>query len=229
LEATKPISQPKTPSPPGSMRPAPARREHGTVNGAIRVVEQLANSAGEHRGSIKRFSQALESRGLTRVRQRRGGGNPVVGFDGLRRFRSPNRRGTIDERRVCAGCAASGGYPLMRARVCECLIQTPGTSGTDRPEAPGDDPPRRRSPVSHRGRDRHEGGRQLARLAGGGIYLGKIRPSRPDPLFGQPRYWPAVRSFLDRRAGMALTLAPLTRDGEEKWDDDRGRKSRARP
>jgi hypothetical protein len=52
---------------------------------------------------------------------------------------------------------------------------------------------------------------------------------RPDPLFGQRRYWPAVRAFLDRRAGMAQSLAPLTRDGEEKWDDDRGRKSRARP
>ena len=51
---------------------------------------------------------------------------------------------------------------------------------------------------------------------------------RPDPLFGQRRYWPAVRAFLDRRAGMAQTLAPLTRDGEENWDDDRGRKSRAR-
>jgi hypothetical protein len=51
---------------------------------------------------------------------------------------------------------------------------------------------------------------------------------RPDPLFGQRRYWPAVRAFLDRRAGMAQSLAPLTRDGEENWDDDRGRKSRAR-
>lgn|GEM_PF-2619470 len=51
---------------------------------------------------------------------------------------------------------------------------------------------------------------------------------RPDPLFGQRRYWPAVRSFLDRRAGMAQSLAPLTRDGEEHWDDNRGRKSRAR-
>jgi hypothetical protein len=50
---------------------------------------------------------------------------------------------------------------------------------------------------------------------------------RPDPLFGQLRYWPAVRAFLDRRAGMAQSLAPLTRDGEEHWDDDRGRKSRA--
>jgi hypothetical protein len=50
----------------------------------------------------------------------------------------------------------------------------------------------------------------------------------PDPLFGQRRYWPAVRAFLDRRAGMAQSLAPLTRDGKENWDDNRGRKSRAR-
>jgi hypothetical protein len=45
---------------------------------------------------------------------------------------------------------------------------------------------------------------------------------RPDPLFGQRRYWPAVRAFLDRRAGMAQSLAALTRDGEENWDDHRG-------
>jgi hypothetical protein len=59
--------------------------------------------------------------------------------------------------------------------------------------------------------------------------LEKFGLPRPDPLFGQRRYWPAVRAFLDRRAGMAQSLAPLTRDGAEKWDDDRGRKSRARP
>jgi putative DNA primase/helicase len=48
-----------------------------------------ANSAGEHPGSIKRFSQALESRGFTRIRQRRGAGNPAAGFDGLRLFQEP--------------------------------------------------------------------------------------------------------------------------------------------
>ena len=48
-----------------------------------------ANSAGEHPGSIKRFSQALESRGFRRVRQRRGGGNPIAGFDGLRLSQEP--------------------------------------------------------------------------------------------------------------------------------------------
>jgi hypothetical protein len=76
---------------------------------------------------------------------------------------------------------------------------------------------------SHGGRDRPEGGSRRARLAAGGICLEKSGLPRPDPLFGQP----AVRAFLDRRAGMAQALAPLTRDGEEKWDDDRGRKSRA--
>jgi hypothetical protein len=59
--------------------------------------------------------------------------------------------------------------------------------------------------------------------------LEKTGLPRPDPLFGQRRYWPAVRAFLDRRAGMAQSLGPLTRDGEEHWDDAGGRKSRARP
>lgn len=50
----------------------------------------------------------------------------------------------------------------------------------------------------------------------------------PDPVFGRRRYWPAVRAYLDRRAGLLQTPSPLTRDGEEHWGDDRGRKSRAR-
>jgi hypothetical protein len=52
-------------------------------------------------------------------------------------------------------------------------------------------------------------------------------PTR-DPLFDNCRYWPAVRAFLDRRAGLVHNPSPLSRDGEENWDDDRGRKSRAR-
>jgi hypothetical protein len=52
---------------------------------------------------------------------------------------------------------------------------------------------------------------------------------RRHPLFGQRRYWPAVRAFLDRRAGLKQSSTPLTRDGEENWnDDDQRRKSRAR-
>jgi hypothetical protein len=49
-----------------------------------------------------------------------------------------------------------------------------------------------------------------------------------DPVFGRRRYWPAVRAYLDRRAGLLHSPSPLTRDGEENWDADRGRKSRAR-
>jgi len=94
---------------------------------------------------------------------------------------------------------------------------------------PADGPPRgRRSPVSDRGRDRLEVGVTTLDWQAAACVLEKSGLPRPDPLFGQRRYWPAVRSFLDRRAGMAQSLAPLTRDGEEHWDDNRGRKSRAR-
>jgi hypothetical protein len=51
----------------------------------------------------------------------------------------------------------------------------------------------------------------------------------PDPLFENRRYWPAVRAFLDRRAGLMHSTSTLNRDGEENWDADRGRKSHARP
>lgn len=50
----------------------------------------------------------------------------------------------------------------------------------------------------------------------------------PDPLFHNRRYWPAVRAYLDRRAGLVHDAPPPIRDGEEKWDGDRGRRSRAR-
>jgi hypothetical protein len=43
-----------------------------------------ANLAGEYPGSIKRFSQALESRGFGQSRKRRGDDNPSRGFNGLR-------------------------------------------------------------------------------------------------------------------------------------------------
>lgn len=44
---------------------------------------------------------------------------------------------------------------------------------------------------------------------------------RADPLFGG-RYLPAVRAFLDRRAGIAAQSSPLPLaiDGAEKWDGD---------
>jgi hypothetical protein len=40
---------------------------------------------------------------------------------------------------------------------------------------------------------------------------------RKDPLFGGKRYWPAVDSFMKRRAGLNVPLVPT--DGEENWDD----------
>ncbi len=51
---------------------------------------------------------------------------------------------------------------------------------------------------------------------------------RPDPVFGRRRYWPAVRAYLDRRAGLLHASSPIVLDGEENWSDDRGRQSRAR-
>ena len=47
--------------------------------------------------------------------------------------RSPNRHGTIGERRRCAGCAGSLDYRLTRVRVCarKWISRGRGTSGTD--------------------------------------------------------------------------------------------------
>lgn len=46
-----------------------------------------------------------------------------------------------------------------------------------------------------------------------------------DPLFGERRYWPAVRAFLDRRAGLMqdarISLSP---DGEEDHHYELSRK-----
>ena len=51
---------------------------------------------------------------------------------------------------------------------------------------------------------------------------------RVDPAFGA-RYWPAVKAWLDRRAGIGSMTVPATPDGKENWHEpDRGR-SRARP
>lgn len=49
---------------------------------------------------------------------------------------------------------------------------------------------------------------------------------RPDPLFGGRRHWPAVKAFLDRRAGLGQSSVPVT-DGSENWDEKR-RAQRAR-
>ncbi|MBO0904214.1 winged helix-turn-helix domain-containing protein [Jiella sonneratiae] len=41
---------------------------------------------------------------------------------------------------------------------------------------------------------------------------------RPDPMFHDRRYWPAIRAFLDRRAGLDRSGLTLQPDGEEHWD-----------
>ena len=52
---------------------------------------------------------------------------------------------------------------------------------------------------------------------------------RPDPLFGGRRYWPAVRAYLDRRAGMGQPSTVPVADGEETWNErSDGRRARAR-
>lgn len=39
---------------------------------------------------------------------------------------------------------------------------------------------------------------------------------RVDPVFGA-RYWPAVRAWLDRRAGLSSMTVPAKPDGEENF------------
>lgn len=39
---------------------------------------------------------------------------------------------------------------------------------------------------------------------------------RIDPLLGG-RFWPAVRTFLDRRHGLLNDRVPATADGQESW------------
>ena len=41
---------------------------------------------------------------------------------------------------------------------------------------------------------------------------------RKDPLFGGKRYWPAVDTFMKRRAG--LSIPAVQTDGEENWNDE---------
>lgn len=42
---------------------------------------------------------------------------------------------------------------------------------------------------------------------------------RKDPLFGERRYWPAVKAFLDRRSGISI-VAPLPPDGQENYGNE---------
>lgn len=41
---------------------------------------------------------------------------------------------------------------------------------------------------------------------------------RQDPVFGDRRYWPAVKRFLDQRAGLFQNNLPLAPDGEENHE-----------
>lgn len=50
---------------------------------------------------------------------------------------------------------------------------------------------------------------------------------RVDPVFGG-RYWPAVRAWLDRRAGIGSGTVPAAPDGEENWEAFRNGPKRAR-
>jgi hypothetical protein len=58
--------------------------------------------------------------------------------------------------------------------------------------------------------------------------LEKAGLPKADTLFNRRRYWPAVKVFLDRRAGLFQDASPLVMDGEENWNGNHGR-SRARP
>lgn len=60
--------------------------------------------------------------------------------------------------------------------------------------------------------------------------LSKSGLPAPDPVFLNRRYWPAVRAYLDRRAGLTHNAAPLAVDGEENWNvraDGRNARSRS--
>lgn len=51
---------------------------------------------------------------------------------------------------------------------------------------------------------------------------------RKMSLFGNRRYWPAVKAWLDRDNGLMQDAPPLARDGEENHHYEPPRKQRAR-
>jgi hypothetical protein len=53
---------------------------------------------------------------------------------------------------------------------------------------------------------------------------GKGLPA-PDPVFNNRRYWPAVRAYLDRRAGLRQDAPPSAADGGENWNGPSERRS----
>lgn len=70
-------------------------------------------------------------------------------------------------------------------------------------------------------------GFELREWVGKAVVLERKGFPRQDAEFGNRRYWPAVRAFLDRRAGLGQD-APLATDGEEDLDYVRHGRPRAR-
>lgn len=50
---------------------------------------------------------------------------------------------------------------------------------------------------------------------------------RVDPVFGG-RYWPAVKAWFDRRAGIGTMTVPAAPDGKEDWDAIKNGRKRSR-
>ena len=71
-------------------------------------------------------------------------------------------------------------------------------------------------------------GEKTARVA---IREFERRPGFPkrDPMFGDKRYWPAVRAFMANRYGLSMASATSPDDGEEPWNATPTAKNRQRP
>lgn len=69
--------------------------------------------------------------------------------------------------------------------------------------------------------------REIARLVGVGekrwranaVVLERAGLPKRDPLFSDRRYWPAVKAFLDRRAGLDADSPAIAPDGAENWEE----------
>jgi hypothetical protein len=69
---------------------------------------------------------------------------------------------------------------------------------------------------------------RLQRWQGAAAVLERAGLPRPDPVFGGRRYWPAVRAFLDRRAGLGATMPVSQPETEEDWSCPPRKNARAR-
>ncbi len=58
---------------------------------------------------------------------------------------------------------------------------------------------------------------RLQRWKGAAVLLERSGLPRPDPVFGNRRYWPAVKDFLDRRATSGGSMTASTTENEENW------------